>query len=345
MIPVLIFCIMKTLLTGASGLLGRALTKQLSRRSDVELTATAFSRARPPMVVADITKPEEVEALFARARPDIVIHAAAERRPDVVDASPAQARTLNVAATETIARACAKYNAFLIYISTDYVYDGTNPPYFPDSPLNPLNEYGTLKLEGEHAVRAALGGASCAAGASASTGAVAAGAAGGAAPAAIIRIPLLYGPVERLEECSVTELALKLKTGAPCSVEHWATRYPLHVDDVADAIIRIADARIAAPERLAAARANGGLPIFLLSGPQGLTKYEMLAKMAAALGIDASFVRPDPNPPAGAPRPKDCRMDTSLIESLGYRPRVDFVDGIRGALLPFFTNSSNEKQA
>lgn len=327
MIPVLIFCIMKTLLTGASGLLGRALTKQLSRRSDVELTATAFSRARPPMVVADITKPEEVEALFARARPDIVIHAAAERRPDVVDASPAQARTLNVAATETIARACAKYNAFLIYISTDYVYDGTNPPYFPDSPLNPLNEYGTLKLEGEHAVRAALGGASC------------------AAPAAIIRIPLLYGPVERLEECSVTELALKLKTGAPCSVEHWATRYPLHVDDVADAIIRIADARIVAPEQLAAARANGGLPIFLLSGPQGLTKYEMLAKMAAALGLDASFVHPDPNPPAGAPRPKDCRMDTSLIESLGYRPRVDFVEGIRGALLPFFTNSSNEKQA
>jgi len=309
---------MNLLLTGASGLLGRALYAKLSSRNDLALTAVAYSRATPPYVKADIRDPDAIERLFAAAKPDFVVHAAAERRPDVVDKDPAQARALNVAATGAMAAACARHGAFLLYISTDYVFDGTNPPYHPDSPVHPINEYGIMKLEGERCVAAALGG--------------------GAAPrAAILRIPILYGPVERLEESSVSELALLLKRREPCAVEHWASRYPAHVDDISAAIAKIIDARAAGSPALSAPAA-GQLPIFQLSGPRPFTKYEMLMSMARALGMDASFARPNAAPPAGAPRPKDCRMDTSAIESLGYKPAVDFDEAIGRVIAPHFAS-------
>jgi len=294
---------MKILLTGATGLLGRALRKQLLLIPNFELTAAAYSRAVPPLVKADLTDSGHVETLFETARPDIVIHAAAERRPDIVDSQPEKARTLNVAATETIASACARHSASLLYISTDYVFDGSNPPYFPDSPVNPLNEYGRLKLEGERIIKN-----TCPKG-------------------AILRIPLLYGPVEFLEECSVTELAKKLLVTAPVKVEHWARRYPLHVDDVSRAIIAITSAMRDFSE---------DFPIFLLSGPVSWTKYEMLLEIGRVLGKSTSHVIPDTAPPSGAPRPKDCRMDTSRLESLGYTPQIAFGEGIKSALLPFF---------
>ena len=79
---------MNLLLTGASGLLGRALYAKLSRRNDLALTAVAYSRAAPPLVKADIRDPEAIERLFEAAKPDFVVHAAAERRPDVVDKDP-----------------------------------------------------------------------------------------------------------------------------------------------------------------------------------------------------------------------------------------------------------------
>lgn len=294
---------MKILLTGATGLLGRALRKQLLLIPNFELTAAAYSRAVPPLVKADLTDSGQVETLFETARPDIVIHAAAERRPDIVDSQPEKARALNVAATETIASACARHSASLLYISTDYVFDGSNPPYFPDSPVNPLNEYGRLKLEGERIIKN-----TCPKG-------------------AILRIPLLYGPVEFLEECSVTELAKKLLVTAPVKVEHWARRYPLHVDDVSRAIIAITSAMRDFSE---------DFPIFLLSGPVSWTKYEMLLEIGRVLGKSTSHIIPDTAPPSGAPRPKDCRMDTSRLESLGYTPRIAFGEGIKSALLPFF---------
>jgi len=300
---------MRVLLTGASGLLGRAVAARLSARGDMELTCAVFSRSMAGGVRADLTDPTGIASLFAAARPEFVIHAAAERRPDVVDGNPAQAAALNVRATENLAQACAGSGAFLLYISTDYVFDGRNPPYFPDSPVNPLNEYGRLKLEGERRVATALPGGRY----------------------AILRLPILYGRVERLGESAVTELASNLAaTREPRAVEHWAKRYPLHVDDAAAAIGKIIDSH---PAGYGPA---GRSPIYLLSGRETFTKYEMVLIMAEALGIDPSFVVPDPSPPRGAPRPRDCRMDTSLLESLGYRQAIGFREGIADAIAPFF---------
>lgn len=296
---------MRILLTGATGLLGRAVFARLSRRHDITLAGTCFSRSRPPFHRVDLTSPGEVAALFAEFRPDFVIHAAAERRPDVVDGDPERARALNVEATARIAESCRAQGASLLYISTDYVFDGSAPPYFPNSPENPLNGYGKMKLEGEWRIREIFGHEA-------------------SARAFMLRISILYGPVETLGESAVTELAAKLLQGKPCAMEHWANRYPLHVEDVAQAIERIVDAWASGSARPEST--------FLLSGPETFTKYEMALVMARILGVDAALIVPDPSQPAGAPRPKDCRMDTSLLASIGYVPQIPFEKGIAAVL-------------
>ena len=77
----------------------------------------------------DVTASAEVIRALDSFVPDVMIHAAAERHPDVIEKNPDGARDLNVKATRFLAEECARRNVKFIYISTDYVFDGTAPPY------------------------------------------------------------------------------------------------------------------------------------------------------------------------------------------------------------------------
>ena len=300
---------MKILLTGASGLLGRSLMVHLAPLAGTpeKLIGTAHSRVRPPLKKLDLTDEAALRRAFAEWMPDLVVHSAAERRPDIVDGDPATAERLNVGATALLAELSAASGARFIYISTDYVFDGNAPPYATDAAPAPLNAYGRMKLAGEEAVRAAYS-------------------ATGNRSFAIVRIPILYGCVENLAESPVTELAAKLLQGKAFKAEDWAMRYPAHADDVARAIAMIAG-------RLMQSASNTDGGIFHFAGSEQLTKYGMALVMAAELRLSPELVQSDPNPPAGAPRPKDCRLDSSRLVSLGFAPRIRFSDGVREALI------------
>ena len=300
---------MKTLVTGASGLLGRSLMTELAPLAGTDaLIGTAHSRLKPPLRKLDLTDEAAVRAAFAEWSPELVVHSAAERRPDVVDGDPTSAERLNVDATRLLAELAAARGARFIYLSTDYVFDGTKPPYSIDTGTAPLNAYGRMKLAGEDVVRAAFAGR-------------------GDKDFALLRIPILYGRVETLAESPVTELAAKVLEGRPFKAEDWAMRYPAHVDDVARALALIA-------EQLMKGTPGAGGIYHFASGEQ-FTKYGMALVIAEILGADASLITPDPNPPAGAPRPKDCRLDASRLAALGFEPKIRFVDGAREALGPF----------
>lgn len=116
-------------------------------------------------------------------------------------------------------------------------------------------------------------------------------------------------------------------------MDHWAHRYPIHVDDVSGAILKILE--MYARNKRAIAQ-FGVFPRFLLSGFPSYTKYEMAMIMADSLGIDAGNVQADPHPPRGAPRPRDCRMDTSRLESIGWRQQKQFTSEIGDIIEPFF---------
>ena len=171
---------MKVLITGASGLLGRAIKCELEKNISLEILGLGFSRLKGGLKKVDLTNPQEIDQVISDFKPDIVVHSAAERRPDVVGTKELETEALNVEATENIAKFTDKIGGFLVYISTDYVFDGTSPPYTVDSQPNPLNKYGKTKLEGELKTAAHC------------------------ARYAILRVPILYGDVQQVGESAVT---------------------------------------------------------------------------------------------------------------------------------------------
>lgn len=159
---------MRIVVTGASGLLGRAVVHQL-RADGHNVVGTALSRATPESKLekVDLTDMVALDAFLRRADPAVIVHTAAERRPDVVEREPEASQMLNVEVPRRIAawakgragpdatNAAAAAAPLVINISTDYVFDGVNPPFTVDDEPNPLNAYGKSKWEGEKATRAA----------------------------------------------------------------------------------------------------------------------------------------------------------------------------------------------
>lgn len=297
----------RVVITGASGLLGRPVFRECSAVSNWEVTGTALSRAGHGLARVDLSAIESIPAFLDTCRPEAIIHSAAERRPDVSEKDPEGTRRLNVEATAAIAAWAKRNDAYLIYISSDYVFDGTRPPYTPDAPTCPINTYGQSKLDGEHAIRDA------------------------GAMAAFLRVPILYGSVESLAESSVTVLAqnmLKARgTGKKLPMDHWAIRYPTLTDDVAVVLRQMVERQFARDDMTG---------IFHWSGSEPMTKYDMALVFAKLIGFDPEQLVPDMTPSgSAAPRPKDCHLDSSLLESLGMGRRTPFAVAVPRILSSF----------
>ena len=143
---------MKVLVTGSNGQLGYDVIKELrSRRHE----ALGFD-----LPELDITDEAAVQAVFDRTEPDAVIHCAAWTAVDAAEESGniAKVFAVNEGGTRNLAAACKRTGAKLLYLSTDYVFDGQgSAPWGADETrFAPLNEYGKSKLAGENAVRELL---------------------------------------------------------------------------------------------------------------------------------------------------------------------------------------------
>ncbi len=157
---------MKIFVTGVGGQLGHDVMNELSKRgyegvgSDL---APAYSGiqdgsavTKMPYVSMDITDRASVDAVLTEAQPDAVVHCAAWTAVDMAedDDKVEKVRLVNAAGTENIALACKKLDCKMIYLSTDYIFDGMGTePWQPDCrDYRPLNVYGQTKLEGELAI-------------------------------------------------------------------------------------------------------------------------------------------------------------------------------------------------
>lgn len=157
---------MKVFVTGVAGQLGHDVMNELALRgyegigSDL---APEYSGAQDGSAVTkmayvplDITDANMVEETITAVKPDVVVHCAAWTAVDLAEDEDkvAKVRAINAAGTENIAKICKKLNCKMVYISTDYVFDGQGTePWQPDCrDYKPLNVYGQTKLEGELAV-------------------------------------------------------------------------------------------------------------------------------------------------------------------------------------------------
>jgi S-adenosylmethionine synthetase len=132
----------------------------------------------------------------------------------MVEKDEAATEILNVTASASIARLVNDQGGALLHISSDYVFDGTKPPYKPNDEPNLLNEYGKSKLAAEQAVVQNY------------------------PSALILRLPVLYGNVESLDESSVTVLLKAVRDSSKQSkMSDYELRYPTDVADVALCVV------------------------------------------------------------------------------------------------------------
>jgi len=152
----------RVLVTGAGGQLGRDVADALDGSvprgglSD-DPTTGRLGRRVPWEVVAaghgqlDVADRHAVLSAFEGFRPHAVIHAAAWTAVDACEADPSKAFAVNALGTRNVAEAARRYDTHVVYVSTDYVFDGTSPrPYTEWDRPNPLSIYGKSKLGGEH---------------------------------------------------------------------------------------------------------------------------------------------------------------------------------------------------
>ncbi|KAF3932683.1 hypothetical protein ABW19_dt0202740 [Dactylella cylindrospora] len=270
----------KVIVTGATGLLGRQVVKTF-KEAGWEVTGTGFTRANPPQILkVDLSSEEEVGTLLDDIKPLVVVHCAAEKSPDRCATDPAGTKELNVNVPGHLAKQTKQRGIFLIYISTDYVFDGRPgaAPYEADAETSPPNFYGETKRAGEIAVLEASD------------------------KAVVVRVPLLYGSGENYESAvNVLMDAIWNKSGKEnIDMDHWAIRYPTNTEDVARVLKDVAvkyttEDSAAFPKILqfssedsctkyrAAPTIHYGFQCILANGEMG--RYEICQRLAQVLAL------------------------------------------------------------
>ncbi|KAL4071413.1 hypothetical protein V8B97DRAFT_1963269 [Scleroderma yunnanense] len=275
----------RILVTGASGVLGSAVLSAF-RTAGHTVLGLAHSRATGDLKKVDLTDVKQTGRLLKEFKPDWVIHCAAERRPDVAEKDPVATTRLNAGVPRQLAQLSREIGFVLVYISTDYVFDGTSPPYHPSSEPNPLQLYGRTKRHGEVAVLAEDG-----------------------AKVVILRVPVLYGPAPKNSDSAVNILLdiVEDQSGKQYKMDHYATRYPTNVLDIASFLVRLSGLDKPAPR------------IIHYSGQEPFTKYEMCLIFAKILDVPHEHITPDSSPPTTGvtTRPQNCHLSTRETENLG----------------------------
>ena len=183
---------------------------------------------------------------------------------------------------ENLARAANRYRLTLLHISTDYVFDGKNPPYAESALTNPVNAYGRSKLAGELAARTADSHL-------------------------ILRIPALFRADITDSRNLLAKIDQELSSGNQITLDSTASRFYTLADDVAHAGIELVEKAISGIVHLSAAERS--------------TKAEFARIFARSRGYAESLVQDQPTPAATTEkRPADSQLDTSNFQSISdYR--------------------------
>lgn len=219
------------------------------------------------------------------------------RRTQRVAQDPDTSRRLNVDLTRLLAQLCKKLQCWLLFVSSDYVFDGVAPPYTERAPTNPINEYGVQKRDAELVAREADWGCG------------------------VLRVPLLYGAVDHLDDSNVSHLVALLLERKPVSFDNVQIRFPTFVDDVAHVMLKLSE------QKLEHCGLSG---VWHWSGNEGMTMYQLVLKMAHALRLDASHVSPSVTPKTdGVRRPHNCQLDVTTLALMGIAKNTPFEEGVK----------------
>lgn len=296
---------MKILVTGANGLLGQTLVRQLI---GLKYEVVGVGRGPSRLIMAavenyvykdlDITDGTAVEKFIVDERPAVIVHAAAMTQVDQCELHKPECYNVNVTATRFIIDAAKTIGARLIYVSTDFIFDGVEGPYREDDIPAPVNYYGSTKLSAEKAVMES------------------------GLDWAIARTILVYGLVPSAGRTNIigwVKQSLENSVAVKMVTDQYRT--PTFVNDLAKGIIQIIEKK-----------AQG---VYHLSGEERLTPYEMAVEIARFFGLDETLVQASASPeikqPANRPPRTGFIIEKAKAE-LGFKP-VSFAQGLREVFL------------
>jgi dTDP-4-dehydrorhamnose reductase len=290
---------MKVLITGSNGLLGQHLIPLFVADPQYEVIAAGRGVNRLPeqqgytYESVNLRNTVSVQQLLEKHRPDVIIHAAAMTQVDDCERNKDACWDTNVAATRYLIQSAEKYNAFFLFLSTDFIFDGLEGPYREEDAPNPLSYYGASKVAAERMIRNSK------------------------LSWAIVRTVLVYGTAIDMQRSNIiTWVKNNLQQGKKIKVVDDQWRTPTLVQDLAEGCKLVAD------------KQRTG--IFHISGKEMLTPYDMAVQTAQFFKLDLrliekvnakSFVQPAKRPA------KTGFVIDKAVQELGYQPR-SFAEGL-----------------
>ena len=289
----------RVLITGASGMLGSEIVSLFEANKDklnIEKILKHRQQKQPGFISLDLKKKKDLEQI-SNYDWNVIIHTAANRNPDLCAENPDNAVKINYEATAYLAKEAARRKAYMIYISTDYVFDGKNPPYNEDSKTNPINLYGETKLSGEKALLSASE-KNCS-----------------------LRVPFLYGIKAGIEQAPMLSGSIKAikDNSKKYFLDNVGVRYPTFTGDVADAVM------------LLLKKCASG--IFHCSGEDKMTKYTIALAIAKYLNLPSDHIIPLMKPATTkAERPHNTHLITEKLKAEGWNTPLPLNERIKQLL-------------
>ena len=269
------WCLLRLLITGASGLYGSKLAK-IANKNHIVFSGYSQNQTYSGIPIQfDVSNKNSVKRAFKKAKPEVVVHAAALTEVDKCETNRELAWRINVEGTRNISEEVQRDGAFLVFVSTDYIFNGETGRYKETDDPDPINFYGFTKLKSEELIKEAV------------------------KEYCIVRASVIYGSTPAAGKINFALwLINKLKSNEQAKIitDQWNS--PTLNTNMAEMTLEIIERKFTG--------------IYHISGETRISRYDFAMQMAKKLNLDSKLIKPIQSAELtwAARRPKDSSLDT-----------------------------------
>ena len=286
---------MKILVTGASGLLGSKVAElALNKGYEVYSAYNQHPTHHGSPIKMDLMDLDSFRRVFENIRPEAVVHSAALTNVDLCEIEKDTAWRINVYGTEFVARLCKEFNCFMVFISTDYVFNGERGLYSEEDQPDPINYYGYTKLKAEEIVKNILN------------------------DYCIVRTSVIFGSRPAAGKINFALWVLKsLKQKKKIDVVIDQINSPTLNTNLAEAIVEILDRKLSG--------------LYHISGATSISRYDFACLLAEEFKLEKELIQPTTSDKINwiAKRPKNASLNVAKAQRNLKKKPLGIHDAIR----------------